>query len=165
MKILFVTGPSFSGKSIYIRKTYADAKVVKISTFKEVVDVALSNEELEELAKNSYFYCREALMNTIRKSSDDDTVILECQLLNKASRKFYLDAVREVSEAPVECVLMRPEEEKIKELLADYPTLVSLHQYELGKLEMPSVEEGFAAVHIIRPEFEDTDWHTLVHSS
>ena len=78
---------------------------------------------------------------------------------------YYLDAVREVSEAPVECVLMRPEEEKIKELLADYPTLVSLHQYELGKLEMPSVEEGFAAVHIIRPEFEDTDWHTLVHSS
>ena len=162
MKILFVTGPSFSGKSIYIRKEYQNAKVVNISVFKKSADAAETNEELEEIARNAYFYCREALMNTIRKASDQDTVVLEAQLLSKKARTFFLDAVREVTDAPVECVLLCPDEKKISELLKDHPTLISLHEYEKEKLEIPSNEEGFAAVTEIFPEFEDTDWFALV---
>ena len=162
MKILFVTGPSFSGKSIYIRKEYSDATVVNLNVFKKVVECADSNEELEELAKNSYLYCREALKNTIRSAGNDDTVILEAQLLSKQARAFFLEAVKEVTDTPVECVLMSPDENKICELLADHPTLISLHQYERNKMENPSIDEGFAEVTVVFPEFEDTDWSQIV---
>lgn len=165
MKILFVTGPSFSGKSIYIRKEYADAKVININEFKKAAHAAGTNEELEEIAKNIYLYCREALMNTIRSAKDEDTVILEAQLLSRKAREFFLEGVRKVTDTPVECVLMSPREEKIHELLADHPTLISLHQYEKGKLEMPCNDEGFAEVTVVFPEFEDTDWSHLVRKN
>ena len=164
MKILFVTGPSFSGKSIYIRKEYSDATVVNLNVFKKVVGCADSNEELEQLAKNAYIYCREALKNTIRAAKEDDTVILEAQLLSKRARAYYLEAVKEVTDTPVECVLMAPDENKICTLLADHPTLISLHRYEKNKMESPSIEEGFAEVTVVFPEFEDTDWSQLVRS-
>lgn len=165
MKILFVTGPSFSGKSIYIRKEHKDAKVVNINVFKKVVDVADTNEELELLAKNAHYYCREALMNTIRSAKDEDTVILEAPLLTKQARAFFLDAVREVTDTPVECVIMAPDEEKIHALLADHPTLINLHLYEKDKLERPDNEEGFAEVTVVFPDFEDTDWNQLVRKN
>jgi hypothetical protein len=165
MKILFVTGPSFSGKSIYIRKEYKDARVVNINVFKKSADAAETNEELEEIAKNAYFYCREALMNTIRKASENDTVVLEAQLLSKKARTFFLNAVREVTDTPVECVLLCPDEKKIRDLLKDHPTLISLHEYEKDKLEIPSTAEGFSAVTEVFPEFEDTDWFSLVRKN
>lgn len=165
MKILFVTGPSFSGKSIYIRREYPEAKVVNINVFKKMAEAADSNEELEMMARNAYYYCREGLMNTIRSAKENDVVVLECPLLSRRSREFYLQAVREVTDNRVECVLMCPDEDKIRELLSDHPTLVNLHVYEKSKLEMPAIEEGFYAVTVVHPDFEDTDWNTLVRKN
>ena len=117
MKTIFVTGPSFSGKSIYIRNELPDTKVININVFNKVAEVADNNDELEELGLNAYYYCREALQNTIRASGEDDTIVLECQLLGKEDRAFFIKAVREVTDAPIELVLMWPEEEKIYKLL------------------------------------------------
>lgn len=165
MKIIFVTGPSFSGKSIYIRNELPDTKVININVFNKVAEAAYNNEELEELGLNAYYYCREALQNTIRAAEEDDTIVLECQLLGKEDRSFFVKAVREVTDAPIELVLMWPEEEKIYKLLDGEQTLVNLHLFEKSMLEMPHIEEGFAAISIIHPEFEDTDWNTMVRKS
>jgi predicted kinase len=153
MRIIFIIGPSFSGKSIYIKENFPDAKIVKISTFNKVVEAAYTNEEIEELAKNAQFYCAEALKNTIRSCKEDDIVILEHQLLKRQSREYYLSQVKEITDTPVECILMDPDEKMIEQMLDFEHTFIRLHQYEKSKLELPSEEEGFASVTAAHPVF------------
>ena len=153
MRIIFIAGPAFSGKSIYIQQNFPEARIVKISTFNKIAYAAFDNEELEELAKNAQLYCKEALQNTIRAAKEDDTVILEHQLLKKEERAFYLDAVKEVSAVPVECIVMDPDEEMIEKMLDFEQSFIMLHKYEKGKLELPSIEEGFASAEVVHPVF------------
>ena len=158
MRIIFIAGPAFSGKSIYAARYFPEAKVVKISTFNEIAYVAFDNEELETLAKNAWLYCKEALQNTIRAAGPDDTVILEHQLLKKDDRAFFLAAVREVTDEPVECIVMDPDEEMIEKMLDFEKSFIMLHVYEKGKMELPEAQEGFAKVEIAHPVFKEDDF-------
>ncbi|MDO4520595.1 MAG: hypothetical protein Q4B44_03030, partial [Erysipelotrichaceae bacterium] len=116
------------------------------------------NEELETLAKNAWLYCKEALQNTIRTAGADDTVILEHQLLKKDDRAFYLDAVREVTDEPVELIVMDPDEDMIERMLNFEKSFIMLHVYEKGKMELPEAQEGFAGIEIAHPVFNEDDF-------
>ncbi|MDO5109762.1 MAG: hypothetical protein Q4D59_07520 [Erysipelotrichaceae bacterium] len=158
MRIIFIAGPAFSGKSIYIERNFPEAKTVKISTFNKIAYEAIDNEELETLAKNAWLYCKEALQNTIRTAGADDTVILEHQLLKKDDRAFYLDAVREVTDEPVELIVMDPDEDMIERMLNFEKSFIMLHVYEKGKMELPEAQEGFARIEIAHPVFNEDDF-------
>lgn len=163
MKILFVTGPSFSGKSIYIRKMYPEAAVVSIGTYTQYVYAADTNEQLEEIAKNAQHYCRKELQERIKRAGENDTVILEHRLLKKKSRAFYIDAVREVTDAPIDCIVMSPDEDTIVRLLNGEQALLNLHEYEKKKLEIPERSEGFSSVTAVCPDFDPAEWRNLTH--
>ncbi|GEM_PF-1716355 len=157
MRILFVVGPAFSGKSIYIRKEYPNATVVNISTFNKYAKAAESNEELETIAMNAQLYCTEELRQRIQCAKEDDVIILEHQLLKKEGRAHYLQAVREVTDTPVECIVLDTDEENVQKVTSREHPLISFHLYEKGKLQMPSTEEGFASVTVVHPVFTEED--------
>jgi len=153
MRIIFIAGPAFSGKSIYIGQNFPEAKLIKISTFNKIAYEAIDNEELETLAMNAQLYCKEALQNTLRCAKEDETVILEHQLLKKEGRAFFIQAVREVTDEPIECFVLDPDEEMIEKMLDFEKSFIMLHKYEKGKMELPQAEEGFAKVEIVHPVF------------
>lgn len=146
MRIIFVIGPSYSGKSFYIAREHPEAAVVNIFTFSQHVFQAQSNEEIDEIARNAQYYCLEELQNRIRKAGEDDVIILEHQLLFRQAREFYIKGVREVTDTPIECVVVIPDEDLLSYLLENQDQLRNYYNYERSKFEDPTVEEGFVSV-------------------
>lgn len=150
MRIVFVMGPVFSGKSIFIRNTFPDARVIKMKVYDEFISSASSNDMMYELTENAHFYCREALMNTIRDAKEDETVVLEHPMLKADAREFFLSAVREVTEAPVECYVMMTDPKEVEEIADHQSAFIRLHASEVGVMDVPQVSEGFASVQEVR---------------
>ncbi len=159
MRIIFVMGPAFSGKTVYIKRHFPDAKRIPISKWTEMVYSADSNDMIEEIASNVELYCLTELKERIRVYPDNRTIILEHALLRKEDRKFYLDGVREVTDLPVECIVMDPDSDTVKKLTDNTAQLMNFYMYEKKMMEMPTVEEGFASVTIVHPEFIEEDWN------
>ena len=80
MRIIFVIGPAFSGKSIYIQREFPDATWIKISTFEKHVFEAQSNLEVNQIADNAQLYCSQDLKNRILHAKEDEIIILEHQM-------------------------------------------------------------------------------------
>ena len=112
---------------------------------------AESNLEVNQIADNAQLYCKADLQNRIRKAKEDEVIILEHQLLKKKQRAFFLDAVKEVTDTPVECIVMSPTDEMVKKLIQDIEQLFIFYEYDKGKFEMPELDEGFASIKIERP--------------
>ncbi len=152
MRIVFVIGPAFSGKSIYIRDHLPGATHVKISTFSQHVYQAETNDEIEQIAFNAQHYCAEDLKNRIRSAEKNETIVLEHQMLKKEDRQFFLAAVREVTDTPVECIVLSPTDEMVRHMLGNEQQLIIFYEYEKGKFEMPDEGEGFVSVRTVSPE-------------
>ena len=159
MRIIFVMGPAFSGKTVYIKRNFPDAKRIPISKWTEMVYSADTNDMIEEIASNVELYCLTELKERIRVYPDNRTIILEHALLRKEDRKFYLDGVREVTDLPVECIVMDPDSNTVKKLTDNTAQLMNFYMYEKKMMEMPTVEEGFASVTVVHPEFIEEDWN------
>ena len=161
MRIIFVAGPAFSGKSIYIRKELPGAAVINVSTFYKNAFGADSNEEIDTIGRNAQLYCKEGLQNCIKSAKEDDMIVLEHHLLRKEIRRFFIDAVREVTDAPIECIVMEPSEEMVAKMLNNEQQLIHFHEYEKSKLEMPDTSEGFESVRTVCPVFSEEDCQRL----
>ncbi|HCK87245.1 MAG TPA: hypothetical protein DHW39_00385 [Erysipelotrichaceae bacterium] len=149
MRIVFVMGPVFSGKSIYIKKQFPDARVVKMKVYDEFISSASDNDMMYELTENAHYYCREALVNTVRAAGEDETVVLEHPMLKRDARDFFLNAVREVTDRPVECVVLKTDPEEVKEIADHQPAFIRLHDSEIGVMDIPGEDEGFCSVTIV----------------
>lgn len=149
MRIVFVMGPVFSGKSIYIKKQFPDARVVKMKVYDEFISSASDNDMMYELTENAHYYCREALVNTVRAAGENETVVLEHPMLKRDARDFFLNAVREVTDRPVECVVLKTDPEEVKEIADHQPAFIRLHDSEIGVMDIPGEDEGFCSVTIV----------------
>ena len=149
MRIVFVMGPVFSGKSIYIKKQFPDARVVKMKVYDEFISSASDNDMMYELTENAHYYCREALVNTVRAAGEDETVVLEHPMLKRDARDFFLNAVREVTDRPVECVVLKTDPEEVKEIADHQPAFIRLHDSEIGVMDIPGEDEGVCSVTIV----------------
>ena len=151
MRIIFVIGPSLSGKSFYIAREFPDANVIDIDTFSQHVMMAQSNEEISKIAYNAQLYCREEMQNKIRHMKDDDVLILEHQMLPREARAYYIEAVQFVTDTPIECVVVQPSEKMLDELLKNEQQLRNFYEYEKSKFEIPNLDEGFKTITYVRP--------------
>ena len=158
MKIVFVMGPAFSGKSMYIRREFPGAETVNISPFQKAVYAAESNEEISAIGMNADLYCMEELRQRVQRASENTVIVLEHHLLRKEERAKYLETVRQVSDAPVECIVLLSAEETVAKILEHNETLIRFHQYEKEKMEMPDASEGFACIRTESPEFSSEEW-------
>jgi predicted kinase len=151
MRVIFVTGPAFSGKSIFIGQNYPEAKLLSMETFVTNIYGAESNDQMKLIGEYAHLYCREGLQNMIRMANENDIIIFEHIMLKKETRKFFLEAVREVTSVPVEIVVMCPSEKDLEKMFRNMPQLLSLYRYEEAKMEKPDLSEGFGSVSFVRP--------------
>lgn len=141
MKITFVMGIACGGKSTYIKNNFSDRKVIDLYDFQK-------NRFTVEQIWDSYMECKDSLIEAIKNNED---VVLEHTLLRAERRKIYIDAVKEVTDCPIDIVLINPDIKTIQErkALRNCNSSETRIREELEVLEIPTVEEGFDSVTIV----------------
>lgn len=151
MKITFVMGIACSGKSTYISENFKDRKIIDLYDFQE-------NKFTYQEIYNSYIETENALIKAIKNGED---VVLEHTLLKGIRRKMYIDAVREITDEPIEIILINPEIKTMVNRRAErfglsldiepncFEDLELQIKEELSVLEIPTEDEGFSNVTII----------------
>ena len=141
MKIIFVMGIAGSGKSTYIKDNFKDFTVVDLFDFQKHCYT------FEDCWK-SYMDAKDALINAIKENKD---VVLEHTLLRAERRKIYIDAVREITDNPIEIILINPEFDILVKRNKERNIYVSddYLKQNLDVLEIPTESEGFDKVTII----------------
>lgn len=148
MKIYFVIGISCSGKSKYIEDNFKDTIVVDLLDFQQNL-IFLTQDSIME----SYQQCMDELIKQIKENKDKDIdIVLEHTMLKAIRRKVYIDAVKEVCDTPITAIVINPPMEVLKErsVKRGYKEDEQYIQSALDILEIPTIEEGFDSVKIIK---------------
>lgn len=146
-KVVFVMGIAGSGKSTYIKENFKDYKIIDLYDFQK--DKLMFS--VDDVWK-TYVEAKDAILEAIKNNED---VVLEHTLLRAERRKFYIDAIREISNIPIEIILINPSIENLERNYSiRYPEKKKKYLKEhilqnLEVLEIPSIEEGFDRVTII----------------
>ena len=144
MSIIIVAGPACAGKSTFIKENFPDREVVDLFDFQENLGLITVRTVLD-----SYAHCKDALIEKIKEGKP---VVLEHTLLKAIRRKYYIDAIREVTNEPIEIYYLLPDREiyreqlKLRELPCDDDFIDSSYLVA----EIPTEDEGFDKVTIIR---------------
>lgn len=142
-KITIVMGIPCSGKSTYIKDTYQDREIFDLKAYQDKKTVLNVKTVLE-----SYEECQNDFINAIKAGKD---VVLEHTLLKVMRRKSYIDAIRELTDEPVELVFIDPEYDvhikRIEEVGIPFPEDYLNEHLEI--LERPTLDEGFGPIVIV----------------
>lgn len=139
--IIFVIGPACSGKSTYINKYYPNYKKI------DLYDYQSNSRTIPDILK-SYEECKKALIEALK---ENDNVILEHTLLRTIRREPYIQAVREITTDPINCIVMYPSPEilvKNSEKRKLNFNIETAKNY-LNTLELPTNNDGFNKIDII----------------
>lgn len=146
MKITFVIGIPGSGKSTYISENFKDRKVIDLFDFQKPYNKKgwITKEEVWK----SYEDTKEALLECIRNNED---VVLEHTFLRAIRRIPYLEAIKEITDYPIDIVVMKPSLEILRERWIKRKMYIEDDEILnfLNVLEIPSIEEGYSNVIII----------------
>lgn len=143
MKITFVMGIPGSGKSHYIREHYPDRVVYDLYTYQEKKKY-LSVQEVME----SYEELKEDIVEALKRGED---IVIEHTLLRAIRRAPYIEAIREVTDDPIDIVVLNPPIDVIKERQKERKIYISKDNIKsnLEVLEIPTTDEGFEKVTVI----------------
>lgn len=139
MEVVIVMGAPCSGKSTFIKEYFLERTVI------DLLDFEKNRYTIPEILK-AYEECRDALVQAIK---DGKQVVLEHTLLRQIRRSMYVDAIREVTDAPIHIYVMLPSEDKVKTYCKKERISVDLYYDNLGLLELPTKEEGFDKIYEI----------------
>lgn len=148
MRIVFVIGPPCAGKSTYIRKNFQDAEVVDLYDFQEncrtVEDVARSYDDAEAALRGAV----EKALEREKEGKDGGTVVLEHTLLMAKRRPQYVNAVRSLSDCPIEIRVVCPDKEEYARRCRKAGVFSGFFEsyaaYDM--LEPPKEDEGFSKI-------------------
>ncbi len=138
-EVVIVMGAPCSGKSTFIKDYFLERTVI------DLLDFEKNRYTIPEILK-AYEECRDALVQAIK---DGKQVVLEHTLLRQIRRSMYVDAIREVTDAPIHIYVMLPSEDKVKAYCKKERISVDLYYDNLGLLELPTKEEGFDKIYEI----------------
>jgi predicted kinase len=142
MRVVFVIGPAGSGKSTFIKNNFPDAIVVDLWDYQED---CYSMQDIID----SYNNAEEALKEAIKENlNTDNTVVLEHTLLKQIRRPQYIDAVKSLTDTPIEVFAMNPSQEEYKKRCNS--SKKPFYKDYLEIYELPEVEEGFGSVTIVK---------------
>ena len=144
MPIVFIMGPACSGKSTYIKNHFDGYTVIDLFDFQK------NCWNFESIAK-SYEDCKEALINAIKENKD---VVMEHTLLRAIRRAPYIEAVRELTDSPIDIICMNPSEDLLN-YRKGLRGVKGNAKEELKVLEIPSKEEGFRKVLVINEKLNE----------
>lgn len=142
-RITIVMGIAAAGKSYFIKNNFSNDKIIDLWDFQK----DLFYYSYENILK-SYEQAKDAFIEAIKNNED---VVLEHTLLKAKRRKYYIDEIRRVTDAPINIYVMLPNIDKLKEYRKkrDLNTSEADILEELHVLEIPKKEEGFENVYII----------------
>lgn len=142
--VVFVIGPACAGKSTFIKERFKDYKVVDLYDFQR--KTFMTTEDIYK----SYENCRDALIEALKENED---VVLEHTLLLAKRRGMYIDAVRSVTDAPIDVYCILPTSQALRERRIERgasPLIsVTAAKSELTMFEVPKKEDGFRNIIII----------------
>lgn len=148
MSITFVMGIAGAGKSTYIKGKFPDCTVIDLYDFQKNGYVLNSGMSFEEQCLQSYYACRDAVVEAIKNGED---VVMEHTLLRAIRREMYVEAVKNVTDEPIDIIVINPPVDTIKErwsLRKLNPTDEEI-KYNLSVLEIPTKEEGFRNITVV----------------
>ena len=146
MSVIIVAGPTCAGKSTFIKDHFPNHTVVDLFDFQKdfkfinVHDVLISYEQ-----------CRDELKAAITRGED---VVLEHTLLKRMRRPMYIDAIRECTDRPIEMYFLMPSDEQLFKQMRErsYASDIKTARSMKEVVELPTLDEGYAVVHIISDE-------------
>lgn len=143
MSVIIVAGPTCAGKSTFIKDHFPQHTVVDLFDFQK--DFKFVNPEL---VFESYIKCRDALVEALKQGQE---VVLEHTLLKAKRRAMYIDAIRSVTDEPIEMYFLMPSDKQLFKQMKERKYTRSLDTAKDMKAiaEVPTLEEGYAVVHII----------------
>jgi predicted kinase len=143
MKITFVIGPAGAGKSTYIKKKFPNRTIIDLYDYQQKYQYLNSQTVLQ-----SYEDCKEGLKEALRRNED---VVLEHTLLRAIRRNMYIDAVREITNDPIDIVVIKPSLEVLRERCIEREIYIGDANLEqaLDMLDIPKKEDGFNNITII----------------
>jgi predicted kinase len=143
MSVIIVAGPTCSGKTTFIKNNFPNHTVIDLFDFqKDIVFASYEN------IMQSYIECRDALVAALKRGED---VVLEHTLLKAMRREMYINAIRSVTDAPVEMYFLMPSDEQLFKQMKErkYPGSIATAQQMKQIAEIPTTSEGYAVVHVI----------------
>lgn len=143
MAVTIIMGPACSGKSFYIKSNYQNSTVIDLYDFQKK---GFSN--ISDVWK-SYEDCAEALKKAIKENKN---VVLEHTLLKKIRREWYISQIREVTDENIDIVCIAPSPETLCKRAKSRNININTEdaKKELSILELPTIDEGYANVKIIK---------------
>lgn len=146
MAIKIVMGPSCTGKSTFIKETFPNATVIDLFDFQK--DFMSVDEVMQ-----SYIACKDALVSAIKENKD---VVLEHTLLKSKRRPMYINAIKEVTDEPINVYVLIPDKEDYLEFSEKRNCNMSKETIDMmfDTLEIPTIEEGFNNIYIIKPKIK-----------
>lgn len=141
--MIIVAGPAFAGKSTFIKEHFPKKRIIDLFDFQKGKSYTIP------VVLQSYEDCKNELIQAIQNGED---VVLEHTLLKAIRRKPYIDAIREVTDEDIDIYFIVPNEEEWIERgkKRGLTNPISTIKDAKDVMELPTVEEGFAHVHIIR---------------
>jgi len=141
MTVKIVIGLACAGKSTFIKNNFPNSTVVDIFDFQEH---ARSTEDIWQ----SYIAAKDVLIKAIKAG---DEVVLEHTLLRAIRREMYIDAIKSVTDEPIDIYVVNPSPDIIQERSEKRGCPYHKGEVEeaLKVLEIPTKEEGFNNVYII----------------
>lgn len=140
MKVTFVIGVAGAGKSTFIKNNFdKDTAIINLYNYQKNMLLTFKN------LQKSYEDCMEDLKKACKEGKD---VVLEHTLLKKMRRLPYIQAVREVTDAPIDIVVLNPSAETVKERRAKRginDTIENIRQ-DIEILEFPDADEGYNSI-------------------
>ena len=146
MAITFVMGPATAGKSTYIKQNFKDCKIIDLWDIQK--DMVMSATSLSDNILTSYEICKQNLIEAVKNNED---VVLEHTLLRAIRRKIYIDAIKELGDYEINCIVIKPDKKVLLERRKKRGLICNEKQIEeeLNVLEIPTKEEGFSNIKII----------------
>lgn len=147
--VIFVIGPAGAGKTTFINKMFPNYKKI------DLYDYQIGKKVSQEDIMRSYEECRDALIEAVK---NEENVVLEHTLLLSKRRPMYIDAVRSVSDCPIDvyCILPTPEVLRAHRIERGASSLASITyaKSELTMFEIPKKEDGFRNIIIVNDPVE-----------
>lgn len=143
MSVIIVAGPTCSGKSTFIQKNFPHHKVIDVYDFQKDFRYICIDNVME-----SYIQCKDALVAAIKES---ENVVLEHTLLKAKRRAMYVEAIKEVTDDPIEMYFLLPSDKQLLKQMKKRKYSKSLVEAQKMRelAELPTISEGYSVVHII----------------
>ena len=143
MQIKIVMGIPCAGKSTFIKNNFPDYTIIDLYDYQKNTWPSVDN------IMKSYEDARDALILAIKNNED---VVLEHTLLKACRREMYIQAIREVTDAPIDIYVINPNVTKVKSHAKKRGINKTKENilYEKEILEIPTLDEGFNSIKIIK---------------